>query len=182
MAKNKTLSNCSCFTVTDWSKAGTDELVFHSCGAETRGTFAPGHDAKLKGVLQRLHRAGLDYSRQMGGSVQTLEPMAVAAEFGWEHFLRTEPKRGVKVPGQKAEKAPKATKTRPVEDLPLHEPVAPVAQLEGPTQVKVGRWWYDVVRNTPLVGGGFEVEYTRKGHEASAYTTVKAVEVAERLK
>lgn len=164
---------CSCYSIAHYEQ---DQLEFHSCGAQTRRTFAPGHDAKLKGTLIRLHRAGLPYVRIVNGTRQEIEPMQHAKLYGWGHLLTAQAKRGVKLP---TEKAAKATEARPVEDLPLHQPQA---KANGPVEVKVGRWWYDVVSYEVLEGGGFEIEYTRKGHDAAAKTTVKSVEVADRIK
>lgn len=103
--------------------------VYQACGAETRRTFAPGHDAKLKGVLINEYRAGRDYAFVDGSLLVHVDPMTKATELGWAHFLTESAPKPVKASKPKAEKATKASK----QAKPGFHPV----------RVKIGRWVYD---------------------------------------
>lgn len=78
----KPLVACKCNTE---RVGGTDESpVFGPCGAQTKRDFAPGHDARLKGLLIRLYVAGQSY--QVKGQ-PAQDPMDVARERQWGGYL-----------------------------------------------------------------------------------------------
>lgn len=110
--------------------------VYEPCGAMTRRSFAPGHDAKLKGLLIKLNREGQSFNVAGEGFLTHVEPSTLAAELGWSHFLTpAKPKS--------ARKAKAKNRT-------------------GQTgQVKVGRWFYPA---TVLEDNGatLDVIYTKK--------------------
>lgn len=56
------------------------------CTATTRRTFAPGHDARMKGFLIRAGREGNLVRTPEGGSDQL--PAKVADRFGFAHMVR----------------------------------------------------------------------------------------------
>jgi hypothetical protein len=108
-----TATRCACSSFVAVATDGTtDRLV---CTQTTKRTFAPGHDAKLKGFLIRAGRAGLLISTEQGN----VEPTAIADLFGFGHMVRDGIKRVA--PVRKAKKA-----------------AAPVT-----VQGKVGRWVYE---------------------------------------
>lgn len=79
----RVLAACQCGT----NHLRTDDdgtLVFGQCDAKTSRTFAPGHDARLKGLLLRLSRAGYTYVLEDGGNRVELEPTTVLASRGWD--------------------------------------------------------------------------------------------------
>lgn len=99
--------------------------VFGPCNQQTKGgNFAPGHDAKLKGLLIKLHRAGASYNFVDGDlNIIGSDPMTEALKFGWGRFLTHQPKRRVR-------------KTR------TSEGGAEAPNFPKAVTVKVGRWTY----------------------------------------
>jgi hypothetical protein len=99
------------------------------CSAVTKRTFAPGHDARLKGFLIRAGAQGLLIRTPVGGDDQA--PVKVAERFGFGHMvakgIAAAKARAFTKALKGAKKAPKATP-------------APAA-----TEVaaKVGRWEYE---------------------------------------
>ncbi len=53
------------------------------CQAMTKSRFAPGHDAKLKGLLIAAGQAAMDVRVQMGGTLVTTDALNVASSFGF---------------------------------------------------------------------------------------------------
>lgn len=53
--------------------------------------FAPGHDAKLKSTLLKAFRAGEDVTYQDGGMLVSADPMKLAKQRGWAHFMTPAP-------------------------------------------------------------------------------------------
>lgn len=84
------------------------------CEAETTRTFAPGHDAKLKGFLIRAGRAG--HKVRMLGSEDEMSPVAAASRYGFAHMVAD----GIKRQTKKTKKAQPKKVT-----------------------AKVGRWFYE---------------------------------------
>ena len=98
----KAKSPCQCFAVHayDITKGDTPESlqenddpnevvahVYGTCGEMTSRTFAPGHDAKLKGVLLRAARAGEEYAYVDGGFLVYADPQLELAKREWSHLL-----------------------------------------------------------------------------------------------
>lgn len=136
---------------------GGDYDVYESCGlrvSSAKRRFRPGHDAKLKSVLQKAYRNGDDFAWVEGGMVIHSSATNEAAKLDWSHFLTEAPKRKSRA---KAKKEAEVT-------LPQAEEV----QGFRPARVKVGRWWKDgvIVLQDET---GVTVEYqTRKGSERVA--------------
>lgn len=128
------LHNCECSRFIVQLPSGTE--IASVCTAKTKRTFAPGHDAKLKGVLIRAEVAGAKVERLgAGGGVKS--PLAWAASFGFGHMVEA----GVALAKEKAEakaarKAARAAKVEVEEDN-----VA--AEESQPGSAKVGRWVYE---------------------------------------
>lgn len=70
-------------TVDDPENPTAEFPVFEPCTAETSRTYAPGHDARLKSLLLKLHRAGQEYHYEQGGLLVTAVPVLVLLERGW---------------------------------------------------------------------------------------------------
>lgn len=101
MAKEPT-NLCGCYSVVD-SKG-----VHTSCGRLVKGKFAPGHDAKLKGMLIRAAVAGEKFVTKDGTKTTTNDPMAFATELGWGKLIQ----KGIDTAAAKAAK-PKRTPRDP---------------------------------------------------------------------
>lgn len=149
---------CQCFTRFD-----EKQNAYVSCGEHTAREFAPGHDARLKGLLIRLYVAGKDYTRIVGGQAITVDPLTFAKSRGWDHFLleagvrhatkvtaanERAAKRDARISAQAAAKAAKAADKKPstkaLDEL-LTLPKARASAKAGfhPVRVKIGRWEYD---------------------------------------
>jgi hypothetical protein len=116
--------------------------VYGPCGAETRGgNFAPGHDAKLKGVLIKLHRQGAAFNFTEGSMLVGSDPMTEALKFGWGRFLTHQPKRRVR----------KSRSEGGVSESP---------QFPKAVVVKVGRWVY----NGQVLSDGRVIYQDKKGN------------------
>lgn len=76
-------NDCQCNAIPVEGKPGR----YESCGQLTKGTFAVGHDAKLKSALIKCAVAGIDYVTKPGRALVKQDPMAVAIERGWGHFV-----------------------------------------------------------------------------------------------
>lgn len=132
-----TLAPCSCSLFAAVADDGT--LTRTGCTATTRRTFAPGHDARLKGFLIRAGRAGLLIRTPEGGADQVA--VRVAERFGFAHMV--------------AEGIARVAKPRKA---------APVAAPRTVT-AKVGRWLYE---GTVTAGGGLFTYTDRKGAQLIA--------------
>lgn len=138
---------CTCSLVVAFTEDGRELTT--GCNATTKRTFAPGHDARLKGFLIRNGAEG--NLVRVGEDVNT-SAQAVADQFGFGYMVA----EGIK---KAAERAFKAT---------LRE-VAKAGKKshETPKQVtcKVGRWTYEgVITDSPEHGPQF------------TYTTAKGVQ------
>lgn len=131
-------------------------VVHQACGEQTQRTFAPGHDAKLKGVLLRAARSGREYAYVEGGLLIYADPMIELTNRGWAHLLVELKERPKKV------RKPKAAKT--VEAPAGFHPV----------RVKLGRWEYDgqIVSTNDV--GQHVVEYTNAKGETKQATVTAA--------
>lgn len=104
---------CACGGFVAVAADGTE--VRTNCTAVTKRTFAPGHDARLKGFLIRAGREDKLVRTPEGGADQL--PAKVADRFGFGHMVRD----GI---------ARKATK-------------APAKAVPTIVRAKVGRWIYE---------------------------------------
>lgn len=92
---------CGCYSVVDAKGVHT------SCGKLVKGKFAPGHDAKLKGMLIRAAVAGSDFkTADAKGKVTVRDPKAFAKELGWGALIE----KGIAVAKAKADRPKRATK------------------------------------------------------------------------
>jgi hypothetical protein len=57
------------------------------CGGAPKGSFLPGHDARLKSHLQRAFRGEADLPSAVATLHGTADPMTIAKGRGWERFL-----------------------------------------------------------------------------------------------
>lgn len=134
---------CACDGFVAVDAAGRETRT--ACTATTKRTFAPGHDARLKGFLIRAGVQGLHIRTPWGGSEQS--PQAVADRFGFGHMVAA----GIKAAQDRAfAKAVRGvTKTAPKMEAPK------------PVMAKVGRWVYEGV--VLAAGDGTPVfRYTNK--------------------
>lgn len=114
MAAN--LAPCACSLVVAVAADGTTTRT--GCTATTRRTFAPGHDARLKGFLIRAGRDGL-HVREVGlGVAHETTAVKFAERFGFAHMVADGIARQAK-PRKAAKVAPKTV------------------------TAKVGRWFYE---------------------------------------
>ena len=86
MSKNNSTKICQCLTIVTEDE---QTIVARSCGGDTGKTFAPGHDARTKGTLQKAFRTG----RQIlvNGEYHSAEDLAKG--YGYERFLTPAPVR-----------------------------------------------------------------------------------------
>jgi hypothetical protein len=78
---------CQCFSTRTGDTTDEGDPIFRACGQTTSGTYAPGHDAKLKSVLLELSVNGQQYHRQDGGILTSGDPAAMARDLNWGHFV-----------------------------------------------------------------------------------------------
>jgi len=105
---------CACGGFIARDASGT-QVVRTGCNAMTKRTFAPGHDARLKGFLIRAGREGLLITCPWGGAEVTAE--VAANHFGFAHMVRD----GIARKAAKKVAKPQAKKVT----------------------AKVGRWFYE---------------------------------------
>jgi hypothetical protein len=144
----KAVKPCTCSKVV--ARTETGELVSTGCQATTKRTFAPGHDARLKGFLIRAGIAGHDVKV---GDDAPRTAQQVADQFGFGYMVA----EGIKAGAERAFK--KELKAMAKAAKKTHET---------PKQVtcKVGRWTYEgVVTDSPNHGPQF------------TYTNAKGVQV-----
>jgi hypothetical protein len=136
-----TLCACNNFTFVNF---GDDEKA-PQCRMGTKRTFAPGHDAKLKGELIRRGIAG-DLVRLASGEL--VSPESVAYQFGFGHLVTEGIRRGIEKAQAKAEKKAAKGKTaerKLAEDAGIVTADQEPAPVEVPEVVKakIGRWTYE---------------------------------------
>lgn len=128
-------NTCKCYSIVSTDDNGGK--VHRSCGStiSKRRTFKPGHDAKLKSVLQAAFRNGEDFTYEEDGIVSTVSPVDLAEERGWGHFMTPKPKKTKKAKADGKDN----TGVDHADDQPDIEEKAGFH----PARVKVGRWWKD---------------------------------------
>jgi hypothetical protein len=139
----KTVHNCGCNALHVHDTA-SGEPIYGFCGATTTGTFAQGHDAKLKGVLLKLWRSDSPYHVADGEGSTSLTSGSATGQLvarGWTQYM--------------VDLAPRRSRSK--RSTPIR-----------PTTIKVGRWVYDVVSQS-----GNVVSYRTKSGELKT-TTVPA--------
>ena len=124
MNATATKTACTCSLIRIFAEDGT--LTTTGCVATTKRTFAPGHDARMKGFLIRAGIAG--HKVRIGADGEERSAQAVADQFGFGNQVRD----GI-ANGQARALAPK--KSRKAKAEPKPETVT----------AKVGRWVYEGV-------------------------------------
>lgn len=113
---------------------GESRLCGCGCGEKLvnqkgKSQFRQGHDARLKGILQRAHVHGEEITILSGGAAISGPALGFAKERGWERFLTGAAERAaVQAAKPKRERKAKAQK-----DVKL-------------INIKVGRWTYKAVQ------------------------------------
>lgn len=106
-AKKQADQDCLCFAE-PWTAPGDDKPTPHHyqpCGALTRGTFAPGHDAKLKGALIRAAEVDMSITVHLeDGKTRKVDPHEAAKERGWSQYTDAAKERGERKAHEKAQK------------------------------------------------------------------------------
>ncbi len=133
---------CACGGIT-FRSFGKDET--RTCLAVTKRTFAPGHDAKLKGELIRRELAGDVVVLDSG---EVVSPTYFAGRFGFADMVSDGVRRGIEKAQAKAEKKAAKGKTAERKLAEAAKVVAPEPEPEAATvpatvQAKVGRWIYE---------------------------------------
>lgn len=164
---------CQCFAVWSYNitKGDTPEslqegddpneivaAVHGTCGETTMHTFAPGHDAKLKGVLLRAARSGQEYAYVDGAMLIYADPTEELRKRMWSHLLVDLKPR--------AKKERKSTKAAGKAKLAENLAAGPEQPKPGfhPIRVRIGRWMYDGQIVSAKADGRLVVEYqTKKG-------------------
>lgn len=145
--------------------AKTGQVIYGQCGSVTQGTFAPGHDAKLKGVLLKLAVRGLPYIFTDGGMLVEADPKVELANRGWIHFLAASQAKFDRRVAAIAKKSD-ARVARKV------KAAAKAAKVETPafTVVKIGRWEYAIQAFELVANDMATVTYTdAKGNAKLAH-------------
>jgi hypothetical protein len=117
------------------------------CDQETKRTFAPGHDARVKGLLITAARLNGDVTVLDGGMAKTTDPLTYASQFGFAEAVAAGAKRPVKSNGKPVGGHKPKTTAKPT------------------VKAKVGRWVYE-----GTVEAGDEFHYTTKsGAKATTF-------------
>jgi hypothetical protein len=131
---------CACGGVT-FTNFGEDTKTV--CTATTKRTFAPGHDARLKGELIRRGLAG-DVVRMPSGEVVSCE--YIASLFGFGHMVADGIRRGIEKAQAKATKKAAKTAERKLAEgagLVANKSEDEAAKADAlVVKAKVGRWEY----------------------------------------
>jgi hypothetical protein len=145
---------CTCSLVRIFAEDGT--LITTGCVETTKRTFAPGHDARLKGFLIRAGIAG--HTVRVGADGEERSAQAVADQFGFGYMVA----EGIRKGAERAFRAELKAMAKAAKKA------APAPQK---VTAKVGRWEYEGT----LSADGTEFSYvTRKGAEV---TTTKFARV-----
>lgn len=135
---------CACQQATD---AETGKPLVAQCGKDTWRTFAPGHDARLKGALIRAGLAGRKV--RIGSDATEYDATTAAGAWGFRELVA----HGVANPGSKlAKRAARAAKAQAEDPQPAPRTLV----------AKVGRWEREGELVT-LGDGQTAFRYTTKG-------------------
>lgn len=139
-----TATACTCSIVIATDEDG--KQLTTGCTATTKRTFAPGHDARLKGFLIRNGAEG--HAVRLGDTGEAQTAQQVADGFGFGHMvadgIRRAEARAFAAMVRETKKAAKKTHETPRE-----------------VTAKVGRWTYEgVITDSPTEGPQFT--YTSK--------------------
>lgn len=160
-----------------------DQEIRTGCpGVLTGRTFAPGHDAKLKGYLIRAGLAGYEVTRVEEGMAYSSNAAAAADRYGFGAMVREgielgREKRDAKIENKKARaKKADARNEAELEKLPeIAEADKPVAEEDAQpsepaiVKAKVGRWTYEGV----VDGDGENFSFTYTDNKGETKTATK---------
>lgn len=123
---------------------GNDARTKLPCGGVTKRTFAPGHDARLKGALIK---AGVAGHTVIWGD-QRFEPTQVADKFGFGHMVRAGIELAFSKAADKEAKKTEKAKAKLVAEAKAEPEVAPTEEPKAevkPVKVrfKIGRNEFD---------------------------------------
>ncbi len=124
------LNVCQCGRFAVVKADGT--RVRTGCTRTTKRLFAPGHDAKLKGILIRAGVAGEQVVREGEGNNGFTDPVKWGYSFGFGHMVEA----GIKLARDKAA-AKKSAKAK------AGDTIVEVVEVVQFVKAKVGRWTYD---------------------------------------
>jgi hypothetical protein len=177
---------CQCFSVRTGDTTDEGVPIFRSCGQTTSGTYAPGHDAKLKSVLLELSINGQEYHRNDGAVLVSGDPTAMARDLNWGHFVdravesatarrEARAQREAKAAERKAEReqVAEARKAEKAAAAAAKAAAAPTVQAGRPAQAKIGRQ----VRDVEVLsedGDKITVRYAAPGGSGKMTTAVVA--------
>lgn len=105
--------------------------------------FAQGHDARLKSLFIAAGVAGVRVTSNDGPS---LDPAAAASRYGFGQMVASGILRGREVRAKREQRLEEAARARVAKaEARQAKTTAAVISDDAPRQVKVGRWFYDVV-------------------------------------
>jgi len=169
-----------------WENTMSDLILATGCTQTTKSTFAQGHDAKAKALLQFAYRNGLDVRSdyQSDGLASYAEATVAAREIGCSSRLLaqitksnepTKPTEGTTP--RPTKKTAKATPADALDQFIMHEtftttpPVTPQEQAELVyADIKVGRWTYRDALITRT--GATYKDKTGETHHTAKYSLV----------
>lgn len=141
---------CACSSVSAFD--ADENEYFLECNATTARTFAPGHDARLKGFLIRHGAAGNEVRYEEGGMAVSTLAEKVGDRYGFGHLVRAGIERAAAKEFAKILRQTAKKQAKPVI-----------------VQAKVGRW----VREGVVTNGKFSyTEKSGKQISTTRYTQV----------
>lgn len=130
-----------------------------------RSQFLQGHDAKLKGILQRAHHRGSEIHIIAGGDIASTSAYNEARNRGWTKFLVEFKARQERQEQERADRKAKRATGR-TEPRNRTKPPKDEGKL---VEAKVGRWTYTGV---VIDGEFFYADKNGKSRIAKKYTLV----------
>lgn len=136
---------CSQVSLIAYDATGNAESAEHittGCDETTKRTFAPGHDARLKGLLIRGAIEGHEAAFSDGGMLTSMDPIALAESFGFGWQVKQGLQNGLaKAEAKAARQAAKAAKV-PAQKKPKAKKAKAVtpAVTVVDADAKIGRW------------------------------------------
>lgn len=134
---------CQC---KDYADASTGQSL--SCDRDTYRNFAPGHDARLKGFLIQVGRAG--HKVRVAGSEEVVTPVKAASRYGFASQVQEGIRRG-----------PRKAHSRP---FGSGTPTSPARKPGAARTARVGRWEYRG-RLQKVGGQQYFIYRDRRGNE-----------------
>lgn len=171
---------CQCYSEPVPGKPNT----YQSCGRLSRSRFAPGHDAKLKGLLIKAARDGDGTLtlQEADGTSNKVDVAKYADGLGWAKYidraLEIKAERAEKAAAKAADKAASAADRERKSQLIKDRAAAKKADAKPggnpQMQVKLGRWMKDC-KVVGRDGDQLVVEYEQGGETKQATVPESAV-------